>query len=117
MAKPQRLLLAGEARGARPGQIARQKLKIVSPLALGQRVLELELPIEMVLDDGLVASRDEDEVLDAGFPRLIHDMLNEGPIDDGQHLLGHGLGGRQESCTQPGYRKHGFPYWLHRCRA
>ena len=58
--------------------------------------LELELPVEMVLDDRLVAAGDEDEMLDARLARLIDHVLDQRPIDDRQHLLRHGLGGRQE---------------------
>src|SRR6516165_3204808 len=64
--------------------------------------LELELPVEMVLDDRLVAAGDEDEMLDARLARLIDHVLDQPPIDDRQHLLRHGLGGRQEPGAQPG---------------
>jgi len=55
--QPQRQLLACEARAAGSRQIARKKLEIVAPLALGERVLKLELAIEMILDHGLVDDR------------------------------------------------------------
>ena len=64
-------------------------------------VFELELPVEMVFDDALVAAGDEDEMLDAGFPRLVDRILDQRPVDDRQHLLGHGLGGRQEAGAEP----------------
>src|SRR5882724_1178977 len=102
VAKSERLLLTREARRPGPGQVVRQELEIVLPLALAQRHLELERTIEMILDDALVTSGDEDEMLDAGLPRLVNDVLDHRPVDDRQHFLGHGLGGGQESGPQAG---------------
>ena len=56
----------------------------------------------MVLDHALVAARDKDEMLDARFPGLIDGDLDERPVNDGQHFLGHGLGGGQEPRAQSG---------------
>ena len=114
MAKPQRLLLAREAR--RPGarQIAGEQFEVVAPLALGERVLELELSIEMIFDDGLVATRDEDEMLDPRCSCLIHDVLDERTVDHRKHLLGHGLGCRQEPGSEPCDGEDGFSNGLHR---
>ena len=64
MAQAQGRLLAGKARGARSGQVARQDLEIGGALALRERALELELAVEMVLDHRLVAAGDKDEMLD-----------------------------------------------------
>src|SRR5262245_6292187 len=84
-----------------------------APLSLRERVFELELAVEMVLDDGLVAASDEDEMLDAGLARLVDHMLNQRPVDHRQHLLRHGLGGRQEPGAQPGDRENGFADRFH----
>ena len=65
MAQPQGQLLPREARRSRPRQVARQRFKVGAPLALRERVFELELAVEMVLDDGLVAAGDEYEMFDA----------------------------------------------------
>src|SRR5262249_32227153 len=73
----------------------------------------LELAVEMVLDDSLVAAGDEDEVLDAGLARLVDHMLNQRPVDHRQHLLRHGLGGREEPGAQPGDRENGFADRFH----
>src|SRR5262249_57395493 len=72
------------------------------------RVFELELAVEMVLDDGLVAAGDEDEMFDAGLARFVDHMLDQRPVDHRQHLLRHGLGGGQESGAQPGNWKDSF---------
>ena len=50
----------------------------------------------------LVAAGDEDEVLDAGLARLVDHILERRPVDDGQHLLRHGLGGGQEARAEAG---------------
>ncbi len=69
---------------------------------------EFVLLVEMILDDALVAAGDEDEMLDPGLARLIDGKLDDRPVDDGQHLLGHGLGGRQEPGAKTGHGKDGF---------
>ena len=56
----------------------------------------------MVGDHALVAAGDEDEVLDSGLARLVHDVLQRRPVDDGQHLLRHRLGGGEESGAEAG---------------
>src|SRR6516162_4309863 len=113
MPQSERLLLAREARGARRRQVGRQRLQLGPPLAVAQRHLELELTIEVILDDALVATGDEDEMLDAGLPRLVDDMLDQRPVDDRQHLLGHGLGGGQEAGAETGDREYGFADGFH----
>src|SRR4029453_9794842 len=62
----------------------------------------------MILDDALVAARDEDEMLDAGIPRLVDDMLNHRTVDDRQHLLGYRLGRGQEAGAKPCHGEHGL---------
>ena len=69
-------------------------------------MLELELLVEMVLDDALVAPGDEDEMLDPGLAGLVDGVLDQRPVDDRQHLLGHGLGGRQEAGAETRNRKY-----------
>ena len=113
MAEAERQLLAGEAGGAGSRQVARQRLEIGMPLALGERMLELELAVEMVLDDALVAAGDEDEMLDAGLARLVDHVLDQRPVDHRQHLLRHGLGRRQEPGAQSGDGKNGFANGFH----
>ena len=106
MAKAERHLLAGEAGLARPRLQPLQAGQLVVLAALRQRVVELELDVEMVFDDRLVAAGDEDEMLDAGLARLVDDILDDRPVDDRQHLLGDGLGGGQEPRAKTGDRKY-----------
>jgi hypothetical protein len=113
MAQAQWQLLAREARSARSRQVAGQGLEIGGPLALRERVLESELAVEMVLDDPLVAAGDKYEMLDSGLARLVHDVLDQRPVDNRQHFLRHGFGCGEEPGAQPGDRKHGFANGSH----
>ena len=106
VAEPERLLLAGEARLAGLRQVALQLGQRVGLAAHLEGVLELELLVEMVLDDALVAAGDEDEVLDPGLARLVDRVLDQRPVDDRQHFLGHGLGGGQEAGAEARNRKY-----------
>ena len=62
----------------------------------------------MVLDHALVAAGDEDEMLDAGLACFVHHVLDERPVQHGQHFLRHGLGRRQEAGPEAGDGKDGF---------
>jgi hypothetical protein len=105
MAEAERLLLAGVHHlpgllqdggdGAELGRLA----------AVGEHLVEFDGMVEMVLERGLATARDEDEFLDAGRLRLLHRPLDERLVDHRQHLLGHGLGGRQETGPQAAHRK------------
>jgi hypothetical protein len=53
--------------------------------------------VEMILDRALAAPGDEDHLLDPRLQRLIDRILDQRPVDDRQHLLGHRLGGGQET--------------------
>ncbi len=64
----------------------------------------------MVFDDALVAAGHEDEMLDSCFACFVYRILNEGAVDNGQHLLGQGLGGGQEARPQTGDGKDGRFY-------
>ena len=97
--------------GAR--QVLREQLEVGAPLAVAQGQLQLELAVEMVLDHALVAPGDEDEMLDAGLARLVDDMLDQRPVDDRQHLLRHGFGGRQEARSETGDGENGFANRFH----
>ncbi len=61
----------------------------------------------MVLDRRLVAAGDHDEMLDPGLPRLVDRVLDDRAVDDGEHLLGHRLGRRQEAGAEAGDGKDG----------
>ena len=108
VAQSQGLLLAGEARVPGYRKAVRQNVELGSLAAAAQRLLEFELPIEMILDRRLAAAGHEDEMLDARLARLLDDHLDHRPVDDGEHLLRHRLGRRQKSCSKAGYGKYGL---------
>ena len=108
MAEAERGLLAGEAGGAGARQLLPQKLGAGRLVAGAQRVLELVVDVEVILDHRLAAAGDEDEVLDARLLGLVDAMLQHRRVDDGEHLLGHALGGRQEPRAETGDGEHGL---------
>ena len=72
-------------------------------------------PIEMIGDSCFSAARNKDELFDSGRLRLLHRILDERFVDDGQHLLGDRLSRGQEAGAEPGYRKHRLAHWpIHR---
>ena len=107
VAEAQRLLLAGEAGLAGLRQVALQLVQRPDLAAHFERVFELELLVEMVLDHRFVAPGDEDEMLDPGLARLVDRVLDQRPVDDRQHFLGHRLGGGQETGAKAGHGEHG----------
>ncbi len=108
MPETERRLLAGEAHRARLGLVSREDFLFRLLASCGKRGVELEHPVEMVLDHTLVAAGDEDEMLDAGLPCLIHHVLNQRLVDDGQHFLRHRLGGGQDAGAEAGDGEDGF---------
>ena len=66
-----------------------------------QRRLELGVAVEEVLDGGLVAAGDHQHLGQPGPGGLLDDVLQRRPVDDRQQLLGHRLGGRQETRAHP----------------
>ena len=62
----------------------------------------------MILDGVLAATGDEDDVVDARLERLLDAVLDDGLVDERQHLLGLRFGGRQKAGAQAGRGKDGF---------
>ena len=102
MAEAERLLLAGEARFAGFRLIGFERGLLLGLAAPLERGVELELIIEMIFDHALVAAGDEDEMLDARFARLVDHMLDQRPVDHGEHFLRHRLGGGEEAGAETG---------------
>ena len=108
MAEAERALLTRKACLAGVGQVGVERLQLRFLPALVEGPLKLELAVEMVLDNTLVATGDEDEMFDAGGPRLVDHVLDDGAIDDGQHLFRHRFRGGQEAGTEASHGKDGF---------
>ena len=107
------LLLAGEAGLPCLGEIPFQHLQGLRLAAPAQGLLKLELAVEMILDDALVAAGDENEMLDAGLAGFVHDPLDHRTVDDREHFLGHGLGGRQKAGAEAGDGEDGLADFFH----
>ena len=56
--------------------------------------------VEVVFHGAFAATGDDDDVFDAGGNSLFDAVLNDGLVDEGQHLLGDDLGGGQETWCQ-----------------
>ncbi len=76
--------------------------------ALFHHRLELEGVVEMLDNRGLAAPGDEDHLLDPRLARLVHRILDQRAVDDGEQFLGHRLGRGQEARPQPGDGEDGF---------
>ena len=74
-------------------------------VGFGERVLELEGEVEVVLDGALVAAGDEDHLAYARGIGLLDRVLHQRLVDDRQHLLGQRLGRGKKSGAEPGHRK------------
>ena len=66
-----------------------------------QRRLEIRRTIEVILDRLLRVSGDEHEMIDTGRYRFFRRVLDEGLVDDREHLLRERLRRRQEPGAQP----------------
>ena len=101
MAQPQLLLLAHVVDVGLLGD-GHDLLELVELAAALEKGLQLEVAVEVVLDRTLPHRGDDDDVLDARSPGLVDEVLDGGPVDDGQHLLGLGLGRREETRAEAG---------------
>jgi hypothetical protein len=97
MPKAERLLLPCKTRRSGERQMNFEIEKLLLLVSLPQNLFQLELAIEMILDNALVPAGNENEVLDTPAPGLIRDVLDEWPVDNRKHLLGHRLCGGQKS--------------------
>ena len=67
-----------------------------------------------VVFEGLLRRRgDDQDVFDPCGDRLLDDVLNGRPIDDGQHLLGDRLGRGKEAGSETSRRDHGLSHGGH----
>ena len=114
MAKAKRRLLAGEAGGARLRLklVEQRELRLLA--AFGQGVHQFDLDVEIIFDDAFVASGHENQVLDAGLPRLIHDILDDGAVHHSEHFLWDRFRGRQEPRSKAGDGEDCLADFMHR---
>jgi hypothetical protein len=105
--EPQLLLLVDEGDGAdlRDAPYRAQHLDVAAIL---QPALQRRVRVEMLLDRAAPAGDDDDDLLDPRGDRLFHRVLDDGPVDQGDHLLGDGLGRGQEASSEAGRRQDGL---------
>ena len=111
MAQTKRLLLPHIADPRQRRDAARDSQQLVLA-ALFERRVQLEAVVEVVFHRALAAAGDDDDVLNSGGDRLFHAVLNDGLVDQRQHLLGDDLGGRQKTRAEPARGKYCFAYSL-----
>ena len=102
VAEAKRLLLAHRDQVAWRNLVGMQHFQLGIPAALAQGRLQFEGDVEILDERRFAAAGDQAELLDARRPRLFHGVLDQRLVHDGQHFLGHRLGGRQEPRSQPG---------------
>jgi hypothetical protein len=73
------------------------------PLLL-KSALELQVPVEVVLDRSLAAPGDQQDVAESRAGGLVDDVLQGRAVHDRQQLLGHGLRRRQQPRAEPVHR-------------
>src|SRR5664279_2401674 len=64
----------------------------------------------MILDCPLLAAGDDVYLFDSGRHSLFHGVLDYGLVNEGEHLLGLGLGGRKEAGAPTRGRKYCLAY-------
>jgi hypothetical protein len=110
----ERLLLPGKACRARRRELSCQKFYDFASLPTAKRTFQLDLAVEMVLNDVLIAPCDKDEMLDTGLSGFVDDVLDERPVNDPQHFLRHCLGGWEKSCAEACDREDSLADRFHR---
>ena len=97
-------------RNVHPAYVARDDIGDSAQQAgfpgIGQLGLQFEFRIEMIRNGVFLTAGYENQGVDTGLQRLFHSVLDQRLIDDGQHFFGNGLGCRQKTRAETGYRKH-----------
>lgn len=75
-----------------------------------QDIFKFQVAVEVILQRALTTPGDEQDIVHARCYRLLNHVLNGGFIDNREHLLGRGLGSRQEPGTQSGGWHHGLAH-------
>ena len=66
----------------------------------------------MILQCALGTARDHENVIEASGNGFLHHVLDGRAVNDRKHLLGAGLGGRQEPSAQSCGRDHSLGDWF-----
>ena len=74
--------------------------------------IQLKAEVEVVFHRTFAAAGDDDDVLDAGSNGLFNAILDDGLVDQRQHLFRNDFGGRQKARAKAARRKNRFAYIL-----
>ena len=94
MAQSQRLVLAHIGELFRGWQTVTQTVQQVLLALFLQSVFQLQVAVKIILDRGFAFTGDKDKFLNAGGFRLLHRIVNQGLINNGEHFFRHSLGRR-----------------------
>ncbi len=75
--------------------------------------LQFRRIIEIILYGPLAPAGDDDQVVNPGGDRFLNNILDDRPIDQGEHLLRHGLGGREKPGSKTCSRDDGLAHLRH----
>ena len=107
VAEALRLLLAEEEHIRHVRDLADDP-RVVRLAVQDQPLLEVGGVIEIVFDRAFAAVGDDQDLLDAGGDRFLDDVLDDGLVNQGQHLLGDALRVGQQSRPESCGRNDGF---------
>ncbi len=83
--------------------------ELIELAALLEEGLEFHVDVEVVDHRRLAARGDHHDLVDAGLDGLFDRVLDDGLVDEGQHLLRHRLGRRKEPGAESRGREDGSP--------
>ena len=112
MTQTQRFLLAHEQDVGHISN-AQTLLQHLFLAGLCQLFLQLGAAVKVILNNALVAAQNDQDIGNAGANGLLHQILDGGLIHDGQHSLGHCLGGGQYAGAKTRSRNNGFGDFFH----
>jgi hypothetical protein len=90
------------------GWTERTRAKQSVLLGYFQLVFKLVSSIKVIFYGPFIASCHKNHVADACRVSLFHRVLDQRLVDDGEHFLGLGLGGREKPGAETGHREHCF---------
>ena len=74
----------------------------------GQLCFQLDRPVKVVLDASLAAMSDKNNLFNASSRRFVDCVLDQRPVDDGQHFLGYRFRGGRKRVPSPATGKTAF---------
>ena len=107
MAQTERFLLADVAHVDHVGDLADDLEQIVLP-ALLEHLFQFIADVEVVFDGLLAAASDNQDLVAARCHGFFDPVLNDGLVDQRQHLFGLSFGGGEEAGAEAGGGEHGF---------